>query len=244
MSYHLTLPPRSESAFTVSVLGLILANLLPVCGVVFFEWRLFDVLAVYWVESGIIAFYTLLRMAICTNMSGPKGTVMAGSLHETKRGEILASTVAKIFMMPFFCFHFGMFMFVHGIFLVALTREGNPGLAFESPLAFLANLLDPPDSDGFRFAVIGLTISHGLSFFLNYLRKGEYRTATLQRLMMAPYGRVMVMHITLIAGAFLSLALGEPFYLLLILVLLKTIADARSHLREHGSSAAPATVSD
>ncbi len=244
MSYHLTLPDRSGPAFRITVLGLVLANAVPLCGVAFFAWRLFDVLALYWVESGIIAIYTLLRMAFCTNMNGPRGTVLAGSLHETQRGEILASSLTKLFMMPFFCLHFGIFMFVHGVFLVALSAEGSPGLAFESPLGLVSQLLDPAGSEGFRYAILGLVLSHGLSFFLNYVRNGEYRGAVLQELMMAPYGRILVMHLTLLLGAFLSLAFGEPYYLLLILILLKTVADVRAHKREHRRLAAAAAIRD
>jgi hypothetical protein len=52
-----------------------------------------------------------------------------------------------------------------------------------------------------------------------------------------PYVRVFVMHITILGGGFLSMALGSPAALLLVLVLLKTAVDVKFHLREHKKAA-------
>jgi hypothetical protein len=41
-----------------------------------------------------------------------------------------------------------------------------------------------------------------------------------------------VLHIAILFGAFLTMALGSPVGILLILVLLKTVMDVKLHLRE------------
>ena len=77
-----------------------------------------------------------------------------------------------------------------------------------------------------------LVLSHGFSFAWNYLGRGEYRRATLEALMHQPYARVIVLHITIIAGGFIILALGSPVMGLALLVALKSGVDVKAHLKE------------
>ncbi len=51
--------------------------------------------------------------------------------------------------------------------------------------------------------------------------------------MMSVYGRVFVLHATVLGGAFLAGAFGTPFAALVLLVALKTAADLFFHLRQH-----------
>ena len=53
--------------------------------------------------------------------------------------------------------------------------------------------------------------------------------------MMSVYGRVFVLHITILGGAFVVGFFGTPFAALVLLVGLKTAIDLFFHLREHGS---------
>jgi hypothetical protein len=53
----------------------------------------------------------------------------------------------------------------------------------------------------------------------------------------APYGRIVLMQVTLIAGGFLTMALGAPVAALLILVVGKTILDLRGYVKERRKAA-------
>ena len=81
--------------------------------------------------------------------------------------------------------------------------------------------------------------SHGASFFLNYLGRGEYLTATPGGQMGRVYGRVVVLHLTIIFGSFVVAFLGSPIGALLVLVVLKTAFDLGLHLRERRTSGPP-----
>jgi hypothetical protein len=48
-----------------------------------------------------------------------------------------------------------------------------------------------------------------------------------------PYGRVVVLHVTIIAGGFLIGSFGSPIFALIMLLVLKTVIDIQAHLREH-----------
>jgi hypothetical protein len=51
--------------------------------------------------------------------------------------------------------------------------------------------------------------------------------------MFAPYGRVVMLHLTILFGAFIIAILGAPIGALIVLVVLKTAFDLRLHLRQH-----------
>jgi hypothetical protein len=50
--------------------------------------------------------------------------------------------------------------------------------------------------------------------------------------MQQPYGRIVVLHLTILGGGFLMLALHSPAVGLLLLVALKTALDLRGHFAE------------
>jgi len=82
-------------------------------------------------------------------------------------------------------------------------------------------------------ALAVLFISHGVSFFTNYLGRREYLGMDLKAQMSEPYKRIIVMHVTLIIGGFLTMLLRSPEAVLLLLIALKTAADLRAHRKEH-----------
>jgi hypothetical protein len=48
-----------------------------------------------------------------------------------------------------------------------------------------------------------------------------------------PYARVAILHLVIILGGFLLMALKSPLVGLLLLIVLKIIFDLRNHIREH-----------
>jgi hypothetical protein len=88
-------------------------------------------------------------------------------------------------------------------------------------------------------AALALFLSHGASFLFNYIGRGEYLTASPTRQMGAPYGRVVVLHLTILFGAFAIAILGAPQFALLLLVGLKTAFDLGLHVREHRNAGPP-----
>jgi hypothetical protein len=95
---------------------------------------------------------------------------------------------------------------------------------------------------GLGWAILGLVVSHGVSFVTNYIGKNEYRRVGLMELMNQPYGRIVVMHLAILFGGFLVLALHSRTPALLLLVALKIGFDLRCHAREQKKSAANSTA--
>lgn len=193
-----------------SVIALVLANLVPVFGVICLHWEVFPLMFLFWSENVIVGAFNVLKM-LCAAPEDP------------------LSWAGKLFIIPFFCVHYGMFTFVHGIFVVALFGGGlQHGAGFPTPETFWRILKE----NHLGWAVLGLAASRAISFATNYLGNGEYRRASLQQLMQQPYGRIMVLHIAILGGGFLMMALHSPTAGLLLLVALKIALDLRGHLAE------------
>jgi len=199
-----------------SVIILILANLLPVLGVLLLDWKIFPILFLYWIENVIVGFFNVLKMALASPANGN-------------------SKAAKISIIPFFCIHYGLFTFVHGIFVILIfggAENGNMGnLNFPTVISSVMNF-------GILFGIMTLFISHGLSFGINYIGNGEYKEAKLNSLMSQPYSRVVVLHLIIIFGGFLITLLGSPEAGLVVLIVVKMWIDILAHLRQHAGGSA------
>ena len=201
---------RSPSAS--SALGLVIANVVPLVGVVAFGWDLFEVMWLYWMENAVIGVYALLRI------------VSSGLL-----GSHPLTWVPKLFVGGFFTVHYGFFWLGHGVFVYALFGDGraSPEFDLSGHLAELTSRGLPVEG------LIGLVLSHGASFVLNYLAGGEWRKADPVSEMFRPYGRVAILHVVLIAGGFLILATGGGILALALFIILKTGLDLGIHLKAH-----------
>ena len=128
----------------------------------------------------------------------------------------LVRWAAKLFIIPFFCVHYGMFTLVHGVFVIGFFGGG-----FKSQgglLPSVGTLWQLVTQNHLEWPFLGLALSHGISFVHNYLWLGEYQQAKLQALMAQPYGRVVVLHLTILGGGFLMMALHSPRAGLVVLV--------------------------
>ena len=203
-----------------SVIALIAANLVPVAGVLWFGWEVFPLMFLFWSENVVVGVFNVLKM-ICAAGGGTLGQA------------------SKFFIIPFFCVHYGMFTFVHGIFIVMMFGgEMQNGQGFPGVEKFWSVMRE----NHLGWAVLGLVISRGISFATNYIGSGEYKNVLAPMLMAQPYGRIMVLHITIIGGGFLVMALHSPVLGLLLLVVLKTILDLAGHLRERRKFSETAVV--
>ena len=200
-----------------SVIALVIANLVPAFGVLAFGWEVFPLVFLFWSENVIVGLFNALKMLLA-NPEAP------------------LSWAAKVFMIPFFCFHYGMFTFVHGIFVIVLFGGGmKRGAGFPNFETFR----HAAEEYHLLWAIVGLAASHAVSFVSNYLVGGEYKRVSLPVLMQQPYGRIVVLHVAILGGAFLMAALRSSAWGLLLLVVLKIALDLRGHLKERKKFSTP-----
>lgn len=210
------------------LISLLAANAVPLFGVLFLKWDAFNIVLLYWAENLAVGFYNVLKM-VFVKVKEPK------------------EHLGKLFMIPFFIVHFSGFTGIHGVFVLTMFGKSDGHFmdrtswpCFFAFVQILLNVFRESLSimtPQMRLAVLALFASHGVSFVYNYLIKGEYARTDLGKLMAAPYARVVVMHIAIIAGGFALAALKSPAALLLVLVVLKTFLDIKLHLYEHRKKA-------
>ena len=115
---------KSSQKPSFSIIALMTANLVPLIGVVFLGWDAASIVLLYWIENLIVGIFNVLRMFLV-------------------KVESRSKQFQKLFMIPFFCIHFGGFCAVHGFFLLVFFKTGSPDKvmaqsgAWMGPLIFL-----------------------------------------------------------------------------------------------------------
>jgi hypothetical protein len=119
-------------------------------------------------------------------------------------------------------------MAVHFLFLYTLfLRDPATDPEMSGSLTVVAQLFL-----GVWPALLALFVSHGFSFFHNFLGRGEYRGRSVKDQMGEPYSRIIFMHLVLILGGFMVLVLGGPTPVLLLVIAAKIWFDLRAHLKQ------------
>jgi len=191
----------------MAIVSLVVANLVPLAAVLSGRWSLFSVMFLYWAENAVIGGYNVPKILLA-------------------RGGRPAHLLERLPLALFFTVHYGIFWFVHGVFVFVLFGgQGMRGFNLWRSVQITPDL----------WSVLGLLIlSHGISFTNNFIGRREFMTATPQEQMMQPYTRVVILHVVVLVGGFLVMLLGQPLPALVLLVVLKTGFDLNAHLREHG----------
>lgn len=211
-----------EIEYTPPVLALLAANILTILFAITEGWDLATVLFSYWVQSIIIGVFAVVSILTCDRAALAADMNRPGADGEQKAAWSDRGTLVYLGVMAgFFCLHYGLFHWGYYAFIVESGLFGpvdfaNPGL----------------------WASCGLFVANHLYSFLWHRpreRQGaEYITGAFFR----PYNRIIPMHLTIIFGSMVVLALaffslpGEMVVLVLFL-LLKTYLDLRMHLRKH-----------
>ncbi len=208
---------------TISPVVLVLANLIPLAGVLWWGWSVASIVIFYWSENLIVGFYNILKM-------------------------LTAGVRRSIFLACFFTMHYGGFCAGHGFFVVelfGLDTSGEIPQTSESwggPLVFFQLIWEAMQyvhsiaPDYWLWGFAALAFSHGISYLSNWWLAGERLQASADKLMIEPYRRIIILHVVVIFGGLGIETLGSPLPLLLLLIALKIGVDLYAHLREHGIS--------
>lgn len=178
-------------------------------GVLVLGWSPFVVMLLFWFENVVIGVFNVAKMLSTGLRLGAAGLLGAAALS------------------AFFTVHYGIFTAVHGMFVVLLfggaeASRGAMDGGLSGPLAAMVDYLFA-ERDGW-LAVLAIVLVH-LSGFVQWLARTREQPPPLKDLMGAPYGRIMILHVTLIASGFLVQALKAPVAGALLLVGLKLAYD-------------------
>ena len=203
---------------------LIAANLVPLVGVIFWGWDAFVLLMLYWLETAIIAFWTILRIA-----SMPTDALGDISLKGSDKKPFSA-----LGMAAFFTLHAGIFMVVHFLFLWEMFSDDWSRRIHG--LRDFINLM--VIGTGLWVPLLALFIGRGALMLFDAARPRLLRWFGIvphdrpehaplspgESLLFGLYLRIVVMQVTIIIGAWFAMIFGNAGALAFLIVV-KTAVD-------------------
>ena len=200
------------------VFSLILINLVIAVFAILRDWSLYEMLSLFWIENLIIGAFNILKMAMGKMDLGVK-----------QKDAQLPLGCLRIFLIPFFIIHYFIFCLVHGVFIYRLF--GPEAMEGSVPIFKLIPL---PETGIMDWAILGLIISHLISFIVNFIGKKEYKQTTVPQLMFGPYKRIVLIHVFIIACGFLMIQVGgKSFWFMILFFAGKLILDLLQHQWSH-----------
>lgn len=188
---------------------IIASNAIPVAGVLFFGWQALPLLVFYWIENVVIGAFNLPKILV------------AGLTKDKVQG------IASVVLVPFFILHYGLFCFVHGIFVFAMFTMSETIHSGVAPTTDSFDLTGrvfqmlQTDSD-LLWSVVALCLVQAGSFAVFWLGGRRWRETDAIRQLFEPYGRIVVMHLTIFIATIPVIVIGQPMLAVLVLALLKS----------------------
>lgn len=198
------------------VLAVIAFNLIPVASVIWFGWSAGLLIIFYWIENVLIGAFNAPKIALAAASKGRVGEAA--------------------FYTPFFILHYGLFTLVHGVFVFLIFGAGLFGGQPDK-----AEIWSHLASPAFRWNVAALVLFYLLDFLIEWIGKKRYRDVEPGEQMMAPYARIVILHLTILGGAFLLSMLGDPIVGVVLIALFKTVFDVIAKASRYGKREAKAS---
>jgi hypothetical protein len=188
----------------------IIANLIPLFGVYWLDWNITLIIFIYYVESIIIVIFNYLKIKNNENPIPTKVFLNARkveSLEEVKK--LLGSTTLSFY---------GLALLIYSVFIWIVFI----GQLFKN--------LDDLKKVGFfllstAINILILIFSYWFEYKVNYIGNQENKRESLGVLFSSPLKRVLILHVTIVLGAFSVNSLDQNYFALYIFVLAKIVLD-------------------
>jgi hypothetical protein len=209
-----------------AALMIIAGNLVPLAGVLSFGWQLLAVMLAFWLDSVAIGVFTTARILLARL--------------DSKAASGRSSGMTRVLAAWDFAFQYAFVCVVHGVLVIGLfglvqeklVRGTDPEVD-----VYLLALLRQPET---LTAAVAVLLTRGIDFIAGYLQPRAFEQADIGKEQASPYRRAYLLHVVLVLGGAISLALHSPVAALVMLVLLKTGGDLIGENKRY-RAATPAT---
>lgn len=199
----------------IGIAAALLFNLIPIIGVIAWDWSVFALIFLYWTENVLVGVRTFLSMLAA--------------------GVAQGALIGGLVIGGFFLVHYGIFCSVHGMFVITLfgpSAEAEPSVGLSDIGAAFAG------SDNLAAGFVSIALWQGVLLIL-FLARGEAARSQLGALMSAPYPRMLALHLAIVLSGFLLMAMDQPMAGLVMLALMKTGFDIAQALGKSPFAALP-----
>lgn len=224
---------RISSSF--AIVSLIAANLFPAIWAIAGTARVENLLFLYWLETWIIGFYTILKIhkasaAITEEERNLMKKQLFGRIFFQNPQSILTLFVVQYSILVLF-YGAVLFGFLIPLFLAKGTSYTD---------RVFAALPTVQASASFIILLFSFFVSHGISHVFNYLGKREFEISSPARQMFQPYDRIIAMHSFVVLGAVvfttirnLGIVPETARFTSIATLFIKLLADLAGHIKEH-----------
>ncbi len=196
-------------------------SLVPLAGVMWFGWSASTLLLVFWSETLLAGTANVVRIGLHRRLTRARGhwhrQIDDSSKRKSKSETTFLAEYATILYV---------FTFAHGLFLGIFLMILNQNWRGEGPSPWQ---IDVASFRSGMLAVAGIT---AFELLYDLMSLGQKPFSWLKARMQVALGRVVILHLVVIFGAFLMMRYETPMSFLAILVGLKTLMDL-------GASAGP-----
>lgn len=191
-----------KKKLTIAEFYLILVNLVPLFGVWFYGWDANRIFLFYCLETILIGIFNVFKML----------TVIFWGEEVAPKNKYDYPNFFRIFMVIFFIFHYGFFVFIQTqiFFAISNVMESRSfGVSYEKVWHSLG-------AEG--HLLLGLFASYYLlDFISNFINNGKYKTAVLEEQMFLPYVRIFVQQFVVIAGGIFLMFKANSLFILVFI---------------------------
>jgi hypothetical protein len=193
-------------------------DLAPIYAVIAWGWNAVPLVMLYWMENVIAGVMTIPRLLVSGANFG------------------IGGVIGGVFMSAFFVVHYGMFCMVHGTFLVAFASFSDPEALGAAPMGDIVGIFLFGMNSGLHidWLIYAIVIFQALVFFVEFIWKGEWKRTNPGAEMMAPYGRIVLLHFGIFVGAGALFLLGQPMVGVLALILFRAAYGIMSNSKRFG----------
>ncbi len=181
--------------FNSFILSLTIINLIPLFGVIFFNWNVLDAILIYWLECFILGFYLILQIILSKGKRSSKAMFLLS------------------FLFVFSSFLLGPLLLLFGLYYVL---DSFFDLAYFSSLIDLILRLSLP--------VLSFFILYGVDFFKESI-KNKKRLEDFSKPFLIVLFKPFFLSGVIILGIFFVIPTRSFFPILIFLVLFKSLID-------------------
>ncbi len=188
-----------------AVINIIAINLLPIIGVLFLNWYVFETIILYVAETFIIGVFNIF--------------LVIKERNNKVKNSIFGLLVYYIFILVQFIFVVILWTIVEN----GLDKFGQGGLAMVNELF---------TSKDFIIAIIIIIFSYLVSFYKKYFKKDNYLKIDIEKIIGSSFKRIFVQQFMVLFGGFIIAFTEAPIGILIILIILKTVLDLREYQKK------------